>query len=228
MKKTIILVLLFLSVSPCFADGQSVRFEVGLGYQGLFFNGTLTFNQPEPGSSDIIEDIKTTLHSFAINFAFIPYLTESFGFGFYGNILFTSPEEAVISVLPISGFDCLIGPTFMLYNSEAKYVSFTPGMHLAAFFFNDMGLSDETKKDMSSYQIGLGANVTGEYYFTPKVYGYARFQLSYDLYSQFSRGGKYSPNNPISGSGGGSGAQDGKGSISAWNINPSIGLGYKL
>jgi len=227
MKKTIIAVLLFLTASLCFTYGQNVRVEVGLGYHGLLFDGKLTFNQPEPGKEDITEDIKKTLHSFAVNFAFVPYITESFGFGLYGNILFTSKEEAAIPVFPISGFDCLLGPVFKLYNSEKTCISLTPGMHVSIFFLQRIGSNAETRKEMTSTQFGLGANITGEYQLSPKVYGYARFQLSYDLYSQFFRGGK-SGQSDIWGNSSGSDPETGKGAISAWNINPSVGLGFKL
>jgi len=225
MKKIIIMLLLFLSVLPCFAEGRAGSFEIGVGYHGMIFDGTLTFNQPEPGKEDITEDIKKTLSSFAINFALIPYFTKSFGFGFYVNILFVSKEEAGIPVFPVAGVDFLMGPAFMLYNSEKTCVSFTPGMHMGYFAFFEDG-SRQISKQIGSGQIGLGANVTGEYHFTPKVYIYARFQLSYDLYSWFSRGGTSGTHNPITGNSGGSAAEDGKGNISAWNINPYIGLGF--
>ena len=208
MKRIIIGLLLFLSVSLCFAGG---KFEVGLGYHGMIFNGNLTFeaNQDYP---ELIMDINKNFPSFAINFAFIPYFTESFGFGFYGNFLLSTKEGD----FPINGLDFLLGPAFMLYSNETISVSLTPGMHMSIMLLDKTSLSK---------QIGLGGNVTGEYHFTPKVYAYARFQLSCDLYSWYSHGGTSSGNALVGY--GGKKAQEGNGDISAWNINPCIGLGFK-
>ena len=208
MKRIIIGLLLFLSVSLCFAGG---KFEAGLGYHGMIFNETLTF-EANQDYHELIMDINKTYSSFAIHFAFIPYIIKNFGFGFYGNFLLSTVEGD----FPINGLDCLIGPAFMFYNNEKTCVSFTPGMHMSIILLDKTSLSK---------QIGIGGNVTGEYYFTPKVYAYARFQLSCDLYSSYSHGGTSSGNALVGY--GGKKAQEGKGDISAWNINPCIGLGFK-
>jgi hypothetical protein len=69
MKKIIIGLLLFLSVSLCFAGG---KFEGGVGYHGMIFNETITF-EANQDYHELIMDINQTYSSFAINFALIPY-----------------------------------------------------------------------------------------------------------------------------------------------------------
>ena len=209
MKKTIIGLLLFLSVSLCFAGG---KVEGGIGYHGMIMNDSFYFeaNQDYP---ELFMDVNETFSSFAINFAFITLLSESFGLGLHGNFLLRTEEE----VFPFNGVDFFVGPVFTLYNSEKKSVTLSPGMH-----FSFMLLDDQTM----SKQIGLGGNVKGEYYLSKNVYAFASFLLSCDFYSWHSHGGT-SGGNAISGFGGKQ-AQEGSGNIFAWNINPYVGLGYKL
>ena len=212
MKRISIAVLLFLSVSLCFAKGQRDSFEVGIGFHSI------TEKQTVSGI-----DVETTVPSFAINFAGISLYTDTIGIGAYGNLLF--PQSFKLSAQGQSVYvdksaydflfamDFLIGPAFMLYNNDTICVPLSAGIHYYQLWsVNSVGSTNTS-------EIGIGANITGEYHFTPKVYAYARFQLSLDFFSwgttEVFTGNGYSV------------SQSNSGSLTTWGINPCIGIGFQ-
>jgi hypothetical protein len=212
MKKICIGALLFLSVSLCFAKGQRDSFEIGLGFHNI------TENQTVSGI-----DVKTTVPSFAINFAGETFFTDTVGIGAYGNLLFpqslklTAQGESVTVDRSAYDFlfalDFLIGPAFMLYKSDTFCLPLSAGIHwLQLWSVNDVA-------SVTSSAIGLGVNITGEYHFNQTVYIYGRFQLSLDFYSwgttEAFTGYGYSV------------SQSFAESITTWGIEPCFGIGFQ-
>ena len=222
MKKTFIGLLLFLSVSLCFAKGVlDDNKEFGIGYYGFIHTATRDYTIQNPNTyndENITGDITNAASAFAINAAFTRYYTESFGMGMYQNIFFL--KETLITEHGESrkeemrgtgvGIDYLIGPIFKLYEDEKTCVSLASGIHLNFLFFF---LYDGNSGSVLSLQTGLGASITDEYSLANGLYVYARFQLYYDFYSYEI-------------SGGGRGGR-GFGFISAWNISPCVGIGFR-
>jgi hypothetical protein len=196
MKKIVIGVMLLLSVSLCFAKGQKDMYEIGIGYHSL------TESQKINGV-----EVRTTVPSFAINFAGISFFTETIGIGAYGNIL--SPQELRMTASgetitvnrsaynSLSALDFLIGPVFMLYKNETFSLPLAAGLH---WYF----LSATTNTtSATSFKLGLGANITGEYHFNPNFFAYARFHFLYDFFELGADG------------------------ITSWGIGPCIGIGFQ-
>jgi hypothetical protein len=220
MKKTIIWFLLFLSVSLCFAKGVlDDDKEFGIGYYGFIHTATRDYTAINSNTYDrenTTGDITNAASAFAINATFTKYYTESFGMVFFQNIFLL--KETIITEHGESskneingtgvGIDYLIGPIFKLYENEKTAVSLATGIHLNFLFF----FIYDGNNDILSLQTGLGASITDEYSLADGLYVYARFQLYYDFYSY-----------EISGGGGGRGF----GFISAWNISPCVGIGFK-
>jgi hypothetical protein len=201
VKKIVIGVILLLSVSLCFAKGQTEMFEIGIGYHGI------TETQDVSGN-----DRKTEIPSFGINLGVESYLTEIVGIGFYGNILF--PQQYKMSAQGQSltieksfydtffSFDFLFGPVFMLYKSETIRLPVSAGVH--AYYL--MADSDSRPSD-GMMKVGAGTNITGEYHFNQTIYAYARFQLTFDFMELSGRANT--------------------GSSTAWGIAPCIGIGFQ-
>jgi len=233
MKKAIIGLLLFLSVSLCFAEGAvnatkkalNDYFEVGVGYHGMIHTKTRDFTKEiqnsdgSYGKKEVTDDIVNGISSLAIDVTYIKYSFDNLGFGLYLNFLI--PQEVTIteqggaetqkwSTIPIA-LDLLIGPIFNIYDNEKTLVSLAAGMHGCIM----PGIYDG-EGDVFSYQIGVGANITCKYRFNKRLYVYARFLLGYDFYSWEN----WDENGEREGGGR-------EGNFSAWNISPSIGLGFK-
>lgn len=243
MKKIIIGFMMFLSVSFCFAIGQS--FEVGVGYHRMS-GGIRNLYTKNYNSANEREDIpvkyNTTIPSFAINLSSITYFTDNFGFGFYGNLLILRRLEmkagGTTKMTDNLGFslsmDLLLGPAFMVYNSKRLSVSLAAGFHWNILLLSKLSQLEENDEGSATNQIGLGANVTAGFNFTKNFYVYGRFQLTYDLYVWESIGGSSGGGSLSTGSSsitvGGSGKEAKKysGKISALGILPCIGLGLKF
>jgi hypothetical protein len=235
MKKTIIGILLFLSVSLCFADGSV--FELGVGYHGMINPQTRTFptgDGEHPGKTPT--DLGP-ISSFAINVAYAKYSENKIGFGIYLNFLMSqyyefTPEGGETQIITKDvnkhtfhfSMDALLGPVFILYNTETIDVSMAVGAHWYYYLGHWI---PELSTNSTFHQIGLGANVSGAYHFTSAIYAYGRFQLAYDLYSWYSTGGTAGKKDIFGSYGGGGGNRISSG-VSAWNISPCIGLGYRF
>jgi len=211
MKKLFIVLLTLFPVIFCFAKGQRDSFEVGLGYHSI------TESQTVSGT-----EVKTTVPSFAINYAGITLYTEQYGLGVYGNLLF--PQELKMSALGQSvtvdasaydflfAMDVLLGPAFMLYRSDSICIPLSAGLHYFQLWSNASG------GKTSSSSIGLGTNITAEYHFNPKIYVYGRFQLSFDFYS-------WGTTETYNGYGNSIKESSGKSMITT-GIEPCIGIGF--
>jgi len=230
MKKAIIGFLLFLSVSLCFAKGILDDYiEVGIGYHNMIHTATRNIIITNPSTYQnerITGDVVNEISSIAINVAYIKYLSENFGLGCYVNTLI--PQEDKITVpwktpylldssldrTLVKAWDILIGPIIKIYNSEKIIVASSAGIH--GYIVTNIIYNGE--EDVYSFQLGIGANITGEYHFNPKLYAYARFNIAYDFRSwETGKHEMVEGNNGLDG-----------GSISAWNISPTIGIGYRF
>jgi hypothetical protein len=168
--------LLFFSTALCFAGGQSHRetFDFGFGTH-------YTVEFPKPSGADVI----STVTSIAINFAGVSYYTDNIGFGAYANLLFPMSLTAYadgegITVYRNSydflfGMDLVLGPVFMLYKSEKSYFPLAAGLH-----YYQLG-GTTVDYSVNAYEIGLGANLTLERHFNPRVYLYSRLQFAADF-----------------------------------------------
>jgi hypothetical protein len=209
MKKNVFVFLLLFLGALCFAKGQRDSFELGVGYHRM------TETQEDSG-------IKLTMPSLAINFAGTTFYTKNIGIAAYGNFLL--PQELKVSAQGLSfiidksaynflfGMDFLIGPAFMLYQNESFCLPLSIGMNYCHLW------SVVSVVDTSSSEIGLGANITGEYHVNPTVYIYGRFQLSLGLYSWGTASG-YTEDGVASISG--------SGSSITWGMEPCIGIGFQ-
>jgi hypothetical protein len=211
MKRFTIGFLLVFVGSFCFAKGQRDSFEIGVGYHSI------TETQTVSGI-----EVKTTVPSFAINYAGETFYTEKVGIGAYGNFLF--PQEFKMSAQGQSvtvdksaydflfAMDFLIGPAFILYKNETVCLPLAIGLHYYHLWANT------AIGNTSGNEIGLGANITGEYHFNPNIYFYGRFQLSFDFYSW----GTVEVYN-----GYGTSSASTSGNLSTWGIEPCIGIGFQ-
>ncbi|GMO34087.1 MAG: hypothetical protein Ta2B_14590 [Termitinemataceae bacterium] len=183
------------------------RYEIGVGYHSI------TETQKASGV-----EFKTTMPSFAINFAGANFFTEKFGFASYVNFLF--PQEMTLSAQGQSvtvdkddfdflfALDILIGPAFMLHRTKNFYLPLTVGFHYLMMF------QDLYKISSITTEIGLGANITGEYHFNPNIYVYGRLQFSLDLYAWGTVSSGYA-------------SAKTSGDLSTFGIEPCIGLGFQ-
>jgi len=206
--KKIAVVFLFLSaVSLCFANGRRNGVEAGIGYHRM----------AETQSVSGI-DVKTTIPSVAINFAAMTYFTEWAGVGMYGNIFFPQHIKFVLLGQPITvnrsaydslwGMDLLAGPVIMLYHSRFFSLPVSFGFHYSGLWTKAGGIK------ASQNEIGLGANITGNFHFTQSIYMYGRFQSAYDFYSWE----KTKENGTI---------ESNSGKVSVWSIEPCLGIGFR-
>jgi len=229
MKKIIIGLLLFLSVSLCFAKGVlDDNTEMGVGYHAMSHTATRNYtkeNWDTNEKKEITGDITNTVSSFIVySYAYTSYSAQNIGLGFYVNILLPQATANTVQLESNTPFpiavDFILGPAFRIYDSEITFVSLGTGIHgliIGGIYDGD--------RDVYSYQLGLGANITGALKFspsilgfTPKLYVYARLQLSYDFYS-------WEMWDPPRDSDRRSGIRNSN--ISAWSINPTIGIGYR-
>jgi len=214
MKKVAFFTIFLLLGCVCFARGQkeSINFGVGLPY--------FIENQTVSGV-----DVKTEMESFAINLSGINLYNDTTGIGAYINIFFPSKftlsamgESATVDSSAydfLQAMDMLIGPVFILYDSEKITVPLGAGLHIMQLLTTAGSIST------SSYTFGLGANISGEYNVSEKVYFFVRLQLTLDFYStgsaeQYVYYGGYSYKEKVNVSG----------ALTTFGINPAIGIGF--
>jgi hypothetical protein len=211
VKRFFVVFMLFVLGYTCFGKGERDSFEVGFGYHSI----------TETAEVSGIE-VKTTVPSYAINFAGVTFYTEKVGIGAYGNLLF--PQEFKASAQGKSAtvdksaydflfaMDFLVGPAIMLYKNETFCLPLAVGLHYYHLWANAANGST------NSSEIGIGANITGECHFNPTVYIYGRFQLLFDFYSWGTvevYNGYASASAPISGD------------TSVFGVEPCIGIGFQ-
>jgi len=235
MKKIIFGIMLLLSVSFCFAVDNNI--DIGIGIHNMISPQTRNFpkEHKETGHENEIPTDLEPISSFAINLAYMVNIYEYFGFGLYVNILFP-PEvkytaEGTSTTIDSSEYefpkylsgDFTFGPAFKIYSNEIIDVSLTVGFHF--YFFLGHRIPDPMNSNCHFYQLGLGTNVSCRYHFSPRVYAFATLQLSYDFYSGYSSGGTAGKDLGIT-TVGGTPANRIESDISAWIINPCIGIGF--
>ncbi|MDR1250065.1 MAG: hypothetical protein LBK63_12280 [Treponema sp.] len=169
-------------------------------------------------------DVKRNMHAFAINFSGVSFFADTIGLGVYINLIF--PRQITISALGqsvsvdrsdydfLAAMDTLIGLTFMVYKNDKLALPLSVGIHYLYLW----SLTDTASSKGSEF--GLGANITGQYYVHPKVYLFARFQLTLDLlaaveteqFEPYTGYDTYSRANT--------------GGLMNWGINPTLGMGF--
>lgn len=215
MKKILIIFLVFSTASFCFAAGQRQSIEIGAGYHRR--SGRLPENQTVLGI-----EVEAVIPSFAMSLSGVTFLTENVGIGAYVNFLFPQEFRTTAMGLTVTadrsdfdfifGMGFLAGPTFMLFRSGPFSIPLAVGFHCHMLWANTTFL------DTRLITIGLGSNITGEFHFNERIYAFARFQASVDLYSWAT-----SQINTIFGSM----RSSISGGIFTWAVNPSIGIGFK-
>ena len=179
MKKLLVVIFVLFPVSLCFAAGQRNSLDLGAGWHRM--------QQSHEGDA-------VTIPSFAVNFAGTTFFTDTIGIGAYGNFLF--PREARISVMgysmtlnrsafdTLTGFDLLAGPVFMLFNNGTFSLPLAAGVywsHLGSSASVSL-LGFNASASARSNQVGLGANLSGEYHLSQNIYLFGRFHFAVGLY----------------------------------------------
>jgi len=204
-------------VYPSASSVQGLYFDFGGGYGWSWTNVIKVVDGPDmlhdgiSGNSDFI----------TINLTEKYFFTQKIGVALYASLDFPQKSTTTTQGTSISptdyngayGFNFLLGPIIMLYKSEKIRLPLSLGISWSYSHFDRESASD----------IGLGTNITGDYYFSPHLYGYLRFQLDFGGYTQGS-------------------FMDIKGTVngslvsktitySYWSLSlgviPSIGIGYK-
>ena len=136
-----------------------------------------------------------TSQSLAVNFSPKFFFNQKIGIGIYGTISFPikvklsdtspylpTPGSSTYNPNGAIGFDILSGPIFMLYSNEIFSVPLCVGISFGGMQFNVPNFIEST------YAIGLGANITGEYHFSLHTYLFLRFKFYYRGYNAPSIG----------------------------------------
>ena len=210
LKKILIALFVFFSISHCFAKGQRDSLEVGIGYHNAMES------QNNLGSKD-----QRKMPSYAINLTGVTFNTEKTGFGAYANFLF--PQKITMTEMGQSftvdrsdydflfGVDLLFGPVIMLYKGDSFCLPLSAGIHYMHLWANAPGGNSNTNS------MGIGANLASEYHFNKTIYVYGRFQLSFDFYTW----GKTEIDTEH-----GSKKESVSDSSATWGIQPCIGIGF--
>ena len=212
MKRAVVLTIVLLSAAFCFAGGKRSSIEAGVGFHRI----------TETTQVSGIE-IKTTVPSLAVNVAGIHYFSDRAGIGVYGNVLFPRKfkvtAQGQTAIVDKSAYDmlmaadALLGPVFMLYRGESFCLPMSFGFHWYSLW------TEAGSASTNLNQIGMGANIAGEYHFGPKVYAFARFQLSCDFYGWGKAESVNQYGNYIT--------ESESGKINIWSIAPSLGIAFK-
>ncbi|GMO48077.1 MAG: hypothetical protein Ta2G_03660 [Termitinemataceae bacterium] len=103
-----------------------------------------------------------------INFAAVSYFQGIVGFGSYIDLMYAKYLSANLLVL-----DLLVGPAFKIAIGKRFRLPIALGVYLEDIFAFGGGAA------VSGFNIGLGANVTAEYWTSEKFHIYARMQVDY-------------------------------------------------
>jgi len=212
MKKLFVLLFVLVPVLFCFAKEQRGSLELGIGHYSI------TETQGVSGIK-----VKTKAPSIAFNLSGVALFTDNAGIGVYGNLLLpkefrvTAMGETIIVDRSAYDFlfamDFLVGPTLIMFKNEKFCFPLSLGFHWYQIWAN----TDVSK--LSSSQIGVGANITGEYHFNSNLYVYSRFQFTFDFFSWDTiRVNRY----------GSSSSKSSSGNVKTLGIMPCIGIAFKF
>jgi hypothetical protein len=149
MKKRMMFVLVGLLAFVSFGFTQG--FEIG-GTYGRF-------------SSDDL-----SVSAFGLNIAGTGAITETIGYGVYGNIMYGTYKD--VSLIPI---DLLIGPTFKVINNG----SFALPIAVGFYMINSFAFGEDAAG--RGFNIGAGGNITAELKFGRNMHLYIRLQGAYEF-----------------------------------------------
>jgi hypothetical protein len=203
MKKVVLVLLLILMCSICFAGGNRYSHEIGVGYSHYFDEVKII------GNGDI--RTITSIPSLALNFSGVYIFTEKFGIAHYMNVLIPfiiktttyidSASNYVITERSnydyFFGIELFFAPTILLYENEKFALPLSVGLNVNLLNGGIGGYN------FSLGTIGFGMNITGEFHFNKRLYALVRFQ--------FSTGGISVADSSITG----------------LVLNPSLGFGWK-
>jgi hypothetical protein len=135
---------------------------------------------------------------FGISCAF--YVDDRFGVGIYSNFIYIPKSVGTDTVEGSSiknggnnflfGFDFLVGPIILLYNTDKIKIPFSIGIHFNLFMaFCKVKAPDEynylfpgkAELEYSEVNYGIGFNIGIEYHFSKRVYILSRIQGSFDF-----------------------------------------------
>jgi hypothetical protein len=193
MKKAVLVLLLVLTVSFCFARGQRHSLEFGVGYYHLLNTSHTLTHLTMPPYTELDVETTTSIPSIALNISTVNFFTEKIGIGLYTTILIPlkitttvksqstgyEPYEDTQSTTKdgtdfdlFFGMDFLLGPTIMLYENDKFSLPLTVGFHFSGI------TAKKSSSGLSFTNLDFGGNLTGEYHISNKLYAYARFQFS--------------------------------------------------
>jgi hypothetical protein len=153
----------------------------------MYAKGNFEFSAGVPMAFESVNGTDTNMTSFAAGLSGIAQITETIGIAVYDNFVFpqklkTTTGGVVVAVKGsdydfIFGVDILLGPSFMLYQSNKLRFPLAVGVHGLMLTATNPGIS------ILGLSFGMGVNITAEYRITPKVYLFGRIQGTYDFYA---------------------------------------------
>lgn len=213
MKKIMLIGLLALIGSCIYAAGakeDSQYLTITGGYHGGVESTTVNNIKT-----------KTNMSGFALGLETRSMIGEKVGMGvkfdfFWPQTMRTTQGGITIDVdrsdyKSLFGYEMLLGPAIMPVRGERFGLNITPGLHLGYL------LSSTNAASTFSFMIGLGADVSADFYLTKHFYLNGGISFSYDFYSIGSttvatpRG-----NVSVSNSGG----------VSTFMFQPRLGIGF--
>lgn len=206
MKRIFVLLNLF-AAGFCFGQAGHWSLELAGGYSAYSIENDGEFtsvNGYSFGMSGIIFAGDNLGVGMYVNFVYLPQIG---GTNLTRMAVYETVAENVIKNggdNSLSGFDFLMGPTFMLYNSDKIKVPFTIGCHVYGFTAvteKDLsGLKNNRpsgltyfplgyyeKIDYTEVNCGLGFNISLEWHFSKQVYLLGRIQGGGDFINYHSK-----------------------------------------
>lgn len=213
MKKIVLIGLLVLIGSCIYAAGakeDSQYLTITGGYHGGVESSTVNNIKT-----------KTNMSGFALGLESRSMLSDMVGmgvkFGFFwpqsmsltqNNVTYNVHRSDYKSLF---GYEMLLGPAIMPVRGERFGLNITPGLHLGYL------LSSTNAASTFSFTIGLGADVSADFYLTKHFYLNGGISFSYDFYSI----GSTTVATPI-----GNVSVSNSGGVSTFMFQPRLGIGF--
>lgn len=213
MKKIVLIGLLALIGSCIYAAGakeDSQYLTITGGYHGGVESTTVNNIKT-----------KTNMSGFALGLETRSMIGEKVGmgvkFGFFwpqsmsltqNNVTYNVHRSDYKSLF---GYEMLLGPAIMPVRGERFGLNITPGLHLGYL------LSSTNAASTFSFMIGLGADVSADFYLTKHFYLNGGISFSYDFYSI----GSTTVATPI-----GNVSVSNSGGVSTFMFQPRLGIGF--